>query len=358
MLTNNIKKTNQPKRLKWTGQVLALVICFLCASCGRNDAANNQRSEREVAVGVMCADTASSTTRTVYVGTAEESRSVDMTFKYGGTIDRITVKVGSKVRKGDLIASVSSSTLSNSQRTAQATLQQARDGYERLKKVYESGSLAEVKWVEMLTNLEKAEANADLANDMLAESSMYAPFNGTVTSLHAEVGENVSPLKMVARLISTDGAVVKIPVPETEISRIQKGDSASICIAALDNKAFSGKVVEKGMIASPLSHTYDVKISVSGDNGEVLPGMVGRVTLNSDMRKGIVIPANAVLIGNESKFVWTAQNGHATRRNVTIDGYVGTGVMISDGLKVGDTVVVEGYQKISEGMKLKCRVRE
>lgn len=358
MLTNNIKNTKQPKRLKWTGQVLALVICFLCASCDRNDAADNQRSEREVAVGVMCVDTASSTTRTVYVGTAEESRSVDMTFKYGGTIDKIAVKVGSKVRKGDLIASVSSSTLSNSQRTAQATLQQARDGYERLKKVYESGSLAEVKWVEMLTNLEKAEANADLANDMLAESSMYAPFNGTVTSLHAEVGENVSPLKMVARLISTDGAVVKIPVPETEISRIQKGDSASISIAALDNKAFSGKVVEKGMIASPLSHTYDVKISVSSDNGEVLPGMVGRVTLNSDMRKGIVIPANAVLIGNESKFVWTAQNGRATRRNVTIDGYVGTGVMISDGLKVGDTVVVEGYQKISEGMKLKCRVRE
>lgn len=330
---------------------------FLLVSCEGRQKPVVSQEEREVAVGVVCVDTASNMTRTEYVGTAEESRSVDMTFKYGGTIDRITVKVGSKVRKGDLMASVSSSTLSNLQRTAQATLQQARDGYERLKKVYESGSLAEVKWVEMLTNLEKAEANADLANDMLAEASMYAPFAGTVTSLSAEVGENVSPLKPVMRIISTDGAVMKIPVPETEISKIQKGDSATICIVALDNKTFSGKVVEKGMMASPLSHTYNVKISVSGDNGEVLPGMVGRVTLNSDVKKGIVIPANAVLIGNDSKFVWTAQNGRATRRNVTVDGYVGTGVMISDGLQVGDTVVVEGYQKISEGMKMKCSVR-
>jgi len=333
-----------------------LFLALLLASCESNEQ-SHPVAEREVAVGAIRVDSASNMTRTVYVGTAEESRSVDMTFKYGGTIDKISVKVGSKVHKGDFMASVASTTLYNTQRSAQATLQQARDGYERLKKVYESGSLAEVKWVEMLTNLEKAEASADMANDMLAESSMYAPFTGTVTMLSAEVGENVSPLKPVLRIISTDGAVMKIPVPETEISNIQKGDSATINIVALDNKTFSGKVVEKGMMASPLSHTYNVKISVSGDNGEVLPGMVGRVTLNNDVKKGIVIPANAVLIGNESKFVWTARNGRATRRNVTIDGYVGTGVMISEGLQVGDTVVVEGYQKISENMKLKCSIR-
>ena len=333
-----------------------LILLLFLASCGNGEQMKAQRAEREVSVGVVCVDTSSNMTHTVYVGTAEESRSVNMTFKYGGTIDKISVKVGSKVRKGDFIASVSSSTLSNSQRTAQATLEQARDGYERLKKVHESGSLADVKWVEMLTNLEKAEANADLANDMLAESSMYAPFAGIVTSVNAEMGENVSPLKTVARLISTEGAVMKIPVPETEISKIQKGDSATINIVALDNKAFLGRVVEKGMVASPLSHTYDVKISVAGDNGEVLPGMIGRVTLNSDVKKGIVIPANAVLLGNDSRFVWIAQNGSATRRTVQIEGYMGTGVMIADGLQVGDTVVVEGYQKISEGMKLRCRM--
>ena len=332
-----------------------LVLAF--AACGGEQEPKGDRGERVVPVGVMCVDTVSDVVQAVYVGTAEESRSVDLTFKYGGTIDKIAVKAGATVRKGDFIASVASSTLSNSQRTAQATLQQARDGYERLKMVHESGSLADVKWVEMLTNLEKAEANADMANDMLAESVMHAPFAGTVTSLNAEVGENVSPLKSVVRLISSDGAVMKISVPETEISKIQNGDSAMVTIAALGNKSYVGKIVEKGMVASPLSHTYGVKISVTGDKGEVLPGMIGRVTLGNDVKKGIVIPANVVLLGNESKFVWVAKNNRATRRDVTVGGYLDNGVLISDGLGIGDTLVVEGYQKISEGMKLKCSAR-
>ena len=113
---------------------------LLLAACEGQQQSDSNRVERVVSVGVVCVDTTSNMTRTVYVGTAEESRSIDMTFKYGGTIDKIGVKVGSKVRKGDLLASVSSSTLVNSQRTAQATLQQARDGYERLKMVHESGA--------------------------------------------------------------------------------------------------------------------------------------------------------------------------------------------------------------------------
>ena len=335
---------------------ISLILVFLVACDGQRQS-DSGRVARVVSVGVVCVDTTSNMTRTMYVGTAEESRSIDMTFKYGGTIDKIGVKVGSKVRKGDLLASVLSSTLVNSQRTAQATLQQARDGYERLKMVHESGSLAEVKWVEMLTNLEKAEANADLADDMLAESSMYAPFSGIVTAVNAETGENVLPLKTVVRLISSDGAMMRIPVPETEIVNIQKGDSATITVAALGDKTFAGRVVEKGMVASPLSHTYNVKVTVTGDNGEVLPGMIGRVTFCNDLMRGIVVPANAVLLGNDTKFVWVVENGCVARRDVNIGGYVGNGVMIDSGLQVGDSVVVEGYQKISEGMRVEGRIK-
>ncbi len=336
---------------------ITLLVFMALASCISNHERKDPIAGRIVPVGVMCVDTTSCLTRTVYVGTAEESRSVDMTFKYGGTIDKMPVMVGSVVHKGDLLASVSSSTLISSQRTAQATLEQARDAYQRLKIVHESGSLAEIKWIEMLTNLEKAEANAELADDMLTESAIHAPFAGIVTMVNAEVGENVSPLKSVVRVISTEGAVVRVPVPETEIKNIQKGDNATIRVLALGNAMFGGKVVEKGMVASPLSHTYNVKVSLSGGNGELLPGMIGRVTFDNDMVNGIVIPANAVLLGSNSKFVWVAENGVASRRNVIVGGYVGKGVMIESGLHIGDTVITEGYQNVSSGMKIKCSIK-
>ena len=74
--------------------------------------------------------------------------------------------------------------------------------------------------------------------------------------------------------------------------------------------------------------------------------------LSADVDNGIVVPANAVLINNDGKFVWVAKDGRATRQTITISGYSGTGVVVSEGLHSGDIVIVEGYQKVSEGMKV------
>ena len=81
--------------------------------------------------------------------------------------------------------------------------------------------------------------------------------------------------------------------------------------------------------------------------------MIGKVVLKADVSKGIIILANAVLINQEGKFVWVAEDGRATRRKITLAGYSGNGVIVGEGLKTGDVVIVEGYQKVSEGMKVK-----
>ena len=78
------------------------------------------------------------------------------------------------------------------------------------------------------------------------------------------------------------------------------------------------------------------------------------MVLKADINTGIVIPANAVLINNDGKFVWMAKDGRATRQTITISGYSGTGIVVSEGLHGGDLVIVEGYQKVSEGMKVEC----
>ena len=64
------------------------------------------------------------------------------------------------------------------------------------------------------------------------------------------------------------------------------------------------------------------------------------------------MPANAILVNEDGRFVWVAEEGRATRRNITISGYSGSGVIVSEGLQAGDVVIVEGYQKVSEGMKV------
>ena len=297
---------------------------LLLVGCGETDPSQLKEKliggpveERVITVGVQHIDTVGGLVRNSYPGYLEEGNTVDISFKYGGTLQTLNVKEGSSVRKGQVLARVSSPQMESTQRSAQATLEQAQDAYDRLKKVHDNGSLPEIKWREMVANLEKAQAALDLANAMLANNTVTAPFDGTVTNLNAVKGESITPLKPIMRVISTEGLVVKISVPENEIAKVQIGDEAQILIPAL-------------------------------------PGMIAKVVLSADVDNGIVVPANAVLINNDGKFVWVAKDGRATRQNITISGYSGTGVVVSEGLHSGDIVIVEGYQKVSEGMKVEC----
>ena len=308
--------------------------------------------ERVIPVGVLPIDSVSGLVRNTYPGYLEEGQSVEMVFKYGGTLQQLNVKEGSIVKKGQTLACVASPQMESTQRSAQATFEQAQDAYDRLKKVHDNGSLPEIKWREMVANLEKAQSALDLANAMLADNIIKAPFNGTVASLNAEIGENIAPLRPVMRLINTEGMTVKISVPENEIAKVQLGDAAEIVIPALGDKRLSGKVAEKSMTASLLTHSYPVKVLIEQPDEALAPGMVGKVVLKADVSKGIIIPANAVLINREGKFVWVVEDGRARQRKITLSGYSGNGVIVNEGLMTGDLVIVEGYQKVSEGMKV------
>ena len=308
--------------------------------------------ERDIAVGILCIDTVGNIMRNTYPGYLEEGQSVELAFKYGGMLERIYVKEGSRVAKGQQLARVSSPTMESTLRSAQATLDQAQDAFDRLQKVHDNGSLPEIKWKEMEANLEKAQAAYDLANAMMAENVIRAPFNGTIASVNAETGENIPPLKPVIKLINTESLSVKISIPEDEISKINIGDQADIVIPALDNRHYSGQVTEKSMTSSLLTHSYPVKVLIEKPDKELVPGMIGKVMLTGDINKGIIVPANAILINQDGKFVWIEEKGRATRRPIRIEGYSGNGVIVSEGLQSGDHIIVEGYQKISEGMKV------
>ena len=312
--------------------------------------------ERVIPVEVLPIDSVSGIVSNTYPGYLEEGQSVDMAFKYGGTLEQLNVKEGSKVRKGQVLARVSSPQMESTQRSAQATLEQAQDAYDRLKKVYDNGSLPEIKWREMVTNLEKAQSAVDLANAMLADNTLTAPFSGTVSSLNAELGENITPLKPIMRIINTNGLTVKISVPENEIAKVQVGDTAEVVIPALGERRYMGKVTEKSLTASLLTHSYPVKVLIEQPDTELVPGMIGKVVLKADVSKGIIVPANAVLINQEGKFVWVVEDGRAMRRKISLSGYSGSGVVVSEGLNSGDIVIVEGYQKVSEGMRVECRM--
>ena len=346
-----------------TFAALALVSLFL-AGCSKKQEAQTAVQPMTVKVKEMTVGTDSHMMASGYgySGTVEEESGASLSFTTGGTIMQLKVKVGDRVRKRQLIATVDPTQVRNSYEMAHATKMQAEDAYRRMKQLHDKGSLPEIKWVEAQSQLQQAVSAESIAKKSLADCNLHAPFSGVISDKFAEVGQNAAPGMPVVKLVTTKALNVKISVPESEIAGIHVRQRARILVQALDGKQYEGYVIEKGVIADPVSRSYSVKIRVEGTDNALLPGMVSQVSLGKISQASpsqesvapIVIPAHLVQLADDnSNFVWLDEGGKAVRRSIVCGEYSSNGVSIVSGLKSGDRVIVEGQQKVSNGTKVK-----
>jgi RND family efflux transporter MFP subunit len=331
---------------------LATAIIFAVAACSGNR--GTERKEKIIPVKVMDVAVSRTANTRNYIGTVEESIAVSLSFSVAGTGERIFAREGEHVRKGQLLATLDTATAANSYVMMFAKLQQARDAYERLEKVYRNGSLSDIKFVEVETGLRQAESMTAIAKKNLDDCRLYSPRDGVLASRFVEAGGSAMPGVPVFKLVSVDRVNVKIPVPESEIGGIVRGQTARIETPALDNAVFTGRVDMKGVAANLVSHTYEVRIDVDNPGERLMPGMVCKVFLASDVATDeIVVPNLSIRIAHDgSRFVWIAEGDAARRRVVKTGGLRDGGIAIVEGLSAGDRVIVEGFAKVSEGMKV------
>lgn len=328
------------------------ILAFCLTGCGRSNDAT--ATSKIIPVKVQTVGLSDEATQRNYVGTAQESFALSLSFQTGGTVERVLVSEGQKVGKGQLLAELSSPTVLNVYNSAKASLKQAEDAHARLSELYQKGSLPEIKFVEIETSLEQAKAMEAISRKNLDDCRIYAPFSGIIATRSVEEGQNAMMSVQAFKLVSIDEIDIKVSIPENEISAIRAGQAATITVSALGNKQYTGVVDKKGVEANSISHTYAIKIRVKNPLSELMPGMVCKAFLQdgTDSHK-IVIPNKAVMSTPEGqRFVWLGDEMVARRRFITIGSLTDYGVTVETGLSEGDKVITEGYHKISEGMHI------
>lgn len=291
-----------------------------------------------------------------YIGTVEGENAVDISFQVNGNIEQMYVQEGQSVRKGQLLARLNTSSIESIHNAAKATLNQAQDAYDRLSILYKNNSLPEIKYIEVKTQLDQAQANEQITRKNLQDCNLYAPISGVVSRRYQEAGANVAPGSPIYNLVTINSVKIKIAIPENEISRIKIGETCRIKISALNDSEFEGKIIEKGVSANPVSHTYDIKVQVNNTNSQIIPGMVCKAYLinSSDVsaQKNIIVPLKAVQVDFYGKhFVWIKdEQNKAIYREITQGKLIDNGVVIEKGLQPGDNLIIEGYQNISPGV--------
>lgn len=334
---------NKSKILIAFSTIVITVLFIRCSESSRDELKNTPINVETKFVSNINIDE-----RFSYSGTIEESESTPVCFSNTGTVSRVYVSEGDYVKKRQLLAELNDETYKNTYEMTLATLQQAEDAYNRLKPMYENGNLPEIKYVEVETSLQRAKSAEEIAKKTLDDCKLYSPVDGVIGKRSVDPGMIAMPNITSINIVKIEKVFARVPVSETEIALIKKGDKAVITIAALNNAKFSGIVEEIGVIADPLAHTYKIKIGIPNKDLLIKPGMICSVTIEkSKQNKGLFIPSQAVLVDEQGKnFVFVVNQNRAIRKYVITGKLLKDGVDINEGLKAGQQIVIAGQQKL------------
>lgn len=311
-----------------------------------------------------------------FSGTVKAEHETNLSFKVGGTLSNVNIKIGDKVKKGQLLASINpvdyevqKEQAVAQKMSAESQLVIANSTFSRVEKLYENNSVALSEYEKAKVNLASAESQFKAAGKQLeatqnqvAYTRLYAPFDGVITSLMVESNEIVGAGRMVAAISSVSHPEIMVGVPEVLIGKLQKGQAVSIQFPSIGNAQFTGKI-KKLAFASGQSSTFPVTVSIANSPAELRPGMSAEVSFImetglADHPNKVMAPTAAVGKDGEGNFVFILKKDTDSlylveKRRVVIGQLLDDGFEIESGLVGDELVATAGLTFIRDGMQVK-----
>jgi RND family efflux transporter MFP subunit len=338
-----------------TPALLGLSLLLLTVGCGKKDPSTAKAPSIAPIPVRVTAITQAGAVRPVHAGgllaTEDEAR---LSFKTGGLIQRIHVKVGDGVRKGQLLATLDITEINALVTQAQLGLEKAQRDFDRAKALHRDS----VATLEMLQNaqtgLDIARQTVQAARFNLAHAEIRATGDGFVLARLMNEGEMAGPGMPILALSNTSGQsrwVLRAGLADKEWSLLQLGDSASITLDAYPEKAFQGIVTRKSQGADPYSGSFQVEVAIELGESKPAAGMFGKATLYPRTESSYwLLPYEAVLEadGNDAFVFVTKDRKTAVKLPVRVAFLDDDKIAISGGLQGYLEVITTGSAYLTD----------
>lgn len=281
-------------------------------------------------------------------GRLNATRQSNLQFKAVGFIESIAVANGTAVRAGQLIARLGNQAQRIGVRQAENQLDEARinvsDHLVRAGgKAGDSVSVRPPVWqlIKIESGYNKAVIGLQEARLKLEDTYLKAPYAGIIANLQSKPYNPVATDKPFCTLLGADAFAIGFSVLESELPAVRIGQPAKIMPVALEGKTYAGRVSEINPFVNEQG-LVQVKVQLANPDRNLLEGMNARVVVERSLPGQVVVPKEAVVERSGRKVVFTYEKGLAKWHYVTVAHENGTGVAISEGLKPGEQVIVEG----------------
>ena len=281
--------------------------------------------------------------------------------EFQGTLEQIFVSEGQKVKKGQLLAEINDSGLKEQvdQLIIQANF--AKENFERTERLWNNNIGSEIQYLKSKTDFESGQKMVEQMKDRLSKTMIYAPFEGEIDEIISNQGSNLIPgVSQILRLVNLDKIYAEASVSEKYIAYIDKGTNAIVQVPLLGREIVS-EIIQTGNFINPSNRTFRVEVPVENIDNKIKQNLDAKIKINIYSKQdAVVIPLRIVREDASGKnFVYVMSEDIKEGVYITSKTFISLGnknsteVEVIDGLKIGDTLVLEGANIVEDSQRVK-----
>ncbi|MGH7550168.1 MAG: efflux RND transporter periplasmic adaptor subunit [Gemmatimonadota bacterium] len=346
--------------MKAIGLAMLLALCAACAdeeAGGRSanpDGPGEAGAERVVPVETATVARSSLSRDVTVSGVVEPLRTVGLNSQLSSTVLSIGAEEGDRVGAGQVLARLDAAELQAELASAEANHEVAQGAWQRAQELYQEQIITLAEYDRDRAAFAAAEATLEQLRTRLGYATIQTPLTGVVLEKNVEAGDLVAPQQQLFRVADVSTLVVRVGISELDVVQLSEGDSTRVVLDAFPDQPIRGRIRRVFPAADPASRLVPVEVALESGS-PARPGFLARVEFRFDVREDVaVVPAGAVVRGEQGDAVFVVESDRAVRRTVRVGQTYEGRVEVVDGLEPGEVVVVKGNAGLREGAQVRA----
>lgn len=285
-------------------------------------------------------------------GSVLGNEEVQLRTEVSGKVVNIAFNEGTRVAKGDLLLKVNDADLQAQLKKAEIKKKDAEDKEYRQRVLLSKNGISKETYETAVNDLDASVADIENIKAQIAKTEIRAPFAGTIGLRYISEGSYLTPSTQIASLQSANPVKIDFAIPQRFANEISVGNLVKLKTAS--GKLFSAKVYAIEPKVDPSTRALQVRAISNNDRGDLIPGSYVSVEVNlNTVKNAMVIPSQALALDISGERVFVYRNGVAIPAKVESGIRTESQVQITNGIKMGDSIITSGIMQLRPRAKVK-----
>ena len=278
-----------------------------------------------------------------------------------GTLQRVYVKEGQRVKKGQVLATIDDSGLGQQVAQLQIQADLAKTTFERQERLWNQKIGSEIQYLQAKSTYEAQQKAVNQLESQLAKTSVKAPFSGVIDDVITEQGSVVAPgQSQLIRIVNLNNMYIETDVPENYITNVVKNKNVQVEFPVL-GKTLDAKIRQAGNFINPANRTFKVEIAVSNKDNDIKPNLTAKLKINDYTNEKAVLIPQSIISENENgeQYIYVIKDKNANNEATAARVIIKTGktqgdvIEVLEGLDDGSEIIQEGARSVKDGQTVK-----